>query len=496
MRFPNQIICLFLALFLGHKLQAQQKITVGAKHFNEGYILSEIIAQLLENEGFTVERKFNLGGTAISFEALRTKAIDVYPEYSGTIASEVLKTGLYTSLDDIKEQLQQQYKLAISLPYGFNNTYAIVVSKELATKLQLENLSQLAKHPELKGGISYEFLKRGDGWKNLAESYKLGQEVKGIEHGLAYTALNHRRIDFTDAYSTDGEIKKYNLSLLKDDGHFFPAYQALSFYNPDLPVKAIQALNKLNNSISNKDMQAMNAMSLFGKKDFASIARDFLKAKRLSKTGKTSPSDSSKDLFLHLMQHIWLTFLSVFIAVCIALPLGIALYRYQLFLNPVLYFTGILQTIPSIALLALMIPLLGIGMVPAVTALCIYAILPVLRNTISGLKGVDRQLKEVAVAIGLSRNQRLRRVELPLAVPTIISGIRIATVINIGTSTLAAFIGAGGLGEYIVTGLALNNTQLILKGAIPAAVLAIAFEILFELIERFILPRHLKGIDK
>ncbi len=122
----------------------------------------------------------------------------------------------------------------------------------------------------------------------------------------------------------------------------------------------------------------------------------------------------------------------------------------------------------------------------SILALCIYALLPILRSTITGLETVDPQLKNVATAIGLNQKQKLRLVELPLALPTILSGIRIASVINVGTATLAAFIGAGGLGEYIVTGLALNNTELILKGAIPAAVLAVVIELLFELITKLL----------
>ncbi len=459
---------------------AQQKITVGAKHFNEGYILSEIISQLLENEGFTVERKFNLGGTSIAFEALRTKQIDVYPEYSGTISSEILKHPEKLSLDEIKKQLQEKYSLDISKPFGFNNTYAIVLNNDVAAKSGIAKISDLANHKSLTGAISYEFLERQDGWKNLANAYEITNPVKGIEHGLAYTALNNNKIDFTDAYSTDGEIKKYNLKVLEDDKHFFPDYSALGFYSSSLPDEAKQAIDKLNNLVSEDEMQEMNALALYAKKDFSVIASDFLGSKGLIKKVQTSTAGYWSDLMKHLVQHLYLTFISVIIAVIIALPLGLYLYRSRLLVKPILYLTGILQTIPSIALLALLIPALGIGSKPAIVALCVYALLPILRSTITGLETVDPQLKNVATAIGLTKKQTLKLIELPLATPTILSGIRIASVINVGTATLAAFIGAGGLGEYIVTGLALNNTELILKGAIPAALLAIVIELFFE----------------
>lgn len=460
---------------------------MGAKHFNEGYILSEIISQLLENEGFQVERKFNLGGTSIAFEALHNKQIDVYPEYSGTISAEILKLKQRNpSLDEIKAELRNSYGLEISKTFGFNNTYAIVTSSQVAESSGISRISDLINHSNLKGAISYEFLERQDGWKTLAKEYGLTTSVSGIEHGLAYTAINSNKIDFTDAYSTDGEIKKHKLKVLEDDKHFFSDYAALALYNSALPAKAKQAIDKLGDQITEDEMQEMNALALYAKKSFPTIANDFLNRKGLIKNVQTHSVSYWGDLSRHLAQHLFLTFLSVLIAVMIALPLGLILYRSRLLLKPILYLTGILQTIPSIALLALLIPITGIGTKPAIVALCIYALLPILRNTITGLETVDPQLKNVAKAIGLSGKQRLRLVELPLAMPGILSGIRIASVINVGTATLAAFIGAGGLGEYIVTGLALNNTELILKGAIPAALLAIAIELLFELITKLL----------
>jgi osmoprotectant transport system permease protein len=485
-------VCIFLLLMLSVSAMAQQPIRVGAKHFNEGYILSEMIALLLEDGGYVVERRFNLGGTTVAFEALRTNAIDVYPEYTGTLSAEILQDTSLSSLEAINTALQQHFGLRISDPYGFSNTYALIMTGDRADALAVTSISDLKKHPELAAGLSYEFLKRADGWDNLARAYHLPLKATGLEHGLAYQALRDGKIDVTDAYSTDGEIERYGLQLLEDDLGFFPDYQAVTLYRSTLPDSARQILDKLAGIIDEKAMQEMNAQALFQERTHRDIALEFLTQKGLLQANTNEAISTASDIFQHVVTHITLTLLSLLAAIAVALPSGIALYRLPRLSRVVLYFTGMLQTIPSIALLALMIPLLGIGIVPAVVALFLYALLPILRNTLVGLTTVDPQLRKVAYGLGMSNWQRLRYVELPLAVPGILTGIRTAAVINVGTATLAAFIGGGGLGEFIVTGLALNNINLILQGAIPAAILAIVIELIFELIEKMLVPRHLR----
>lgn len=465
---------------------------MGAKHFNEGYILSEMIAIILEDAGFAVERKFSLGGTAVSFEALRNNAIDIYPEYSGTIAYEILKARHNLTLDEINVLARKKFNLEISAPYGFSNTYALVMARRKAKMLNISTISDLQRHPELTAGMSYEFLKRQDGWEALASFYGLPHDAVGLEHGLAYEAVLQNRIDVTDGYSTDGEIKKYDFIFLYDDKRFFPEYHALSFYVGSLPPDAKKAIEKLNFSISEKEMQSLNAFALFEKRSHFEIAREFLLRKQLIKDKPEKALPGVREILNKTLVHIKLTLLALVAATIVAFPLGIFIYWHPLFSRGALYFTGILQTIPSIALLALMIPLFGIGLLPALVALFLYALLPILRNTVTGLFSVDPELKKVASAIGLNNWKRLRLVEIPLAMPVIITGIRTAAVINVGTATLAAFIGAGGLGEFIVTGLAVNSTNLILKGAIPAALLAILMELAFEGIERILIPDHLR----
>ena len=457
--------------FISWNCGAQKVIRVGSKHFTEGYILSEMISQVLESKGYIVERRFNLGGTMVCFEALKKGEIDIYPEYTGTITKEILRSDL-----NVLEKLG----LSISKPYGFNNTYSLVVKSGLKT------ISELKDHPELKAGISYEFLKRQDGWEALVKAYGLPQQPTALEHGLAYQALMENKIDITDCYSTDGEISVNKLVVLEDDKNFFPKYEAVSFYRSGLDIAEV--IDQLSGRITEAEMSSMNADAIYGKKSFESIASEFLMKEGIV----DSVTMKSDDFFNKILQHLYLTFTALILAIIIAIPLGIVLYWNSKFANFFLYIAGLLQTIPTIALLAIMIPLFGIGAFPAIVALFLYAILPILRNTVNGLRSIDPLLKEIAASLGMSRSQALRFVDWPLALPTILTGIRIATVINVGTATLAAFIGAGGLGEYIVTGLALNNTQMILKGAIPAAVLALLIELIFELIERRLMPAHLR----
>jgi osmoprotectant transport system permease protein len=465
---------------------------VGAKHFTEGYILSEILSQMLENEGYKVERNFSLGGTLVCFDALRNNAIDVYPEYTGTLSQEILKIDGKVSLEQINEKLKNSFNLEISQPYGFNNTYAMTMKKETAEKYGILKISDLVNDPDVKVALSYEFLKRKDGWENLASTYGLRNKPAGIEHGLAYQALDEGKIEMTDAYSTDGEITRYNLIILQDDKNFFPSYYAVSFYRAELDQKVKDIISKLTSQINENEMQRMNSQVLYEKKSFSEAAQNFLNNKNLIKSNKIFQKENiSAEILSKTLTHIKLTIIALLLAILISIPLGVLIYFYSSISKPVLYFTGLLQTVPSIALLALMIPLFGIGVVPAIAALFLYALLPILRNTVTGLFSVDPLLKKVATGIGLTRLQRLRYVELPLAMPAIFGGIKTAAVINIGTATLAAFIGAGGLGEFIVTGLALNNTGLILRGAIPAALLAVLTEFLFELIEKIFIPKHL-----
>ncbi len=485
------LIAVLLLLGAAHSAVGET-VVVGSKHFNEGYILAEVIAQLLEDRGVQVERKFGLGGTLVCFEALKNNEIDVYPEYSGTLEQAILKLSRRVSYAELREILKRRYDMDLLDSFGFNNTYAIALSRSAAQQRRLKTISDLAKFPDLRFGFTHEFLNRHDGWPGLAQTYGLAVRPVGIEHGLAYQAIREDTLDVTDVYSTDGDIKKFDLVLLEDDRQYFPIYLAAPLVRGGLDERIMQTLRGLAGTLNEEEMQALNGMVVLEGKSFAEVAHRFLREEGLLKSEGDVVGESKWGILLfRTVTHIKLTLIALVAGMAVAIPGGIVIYRLRALSRPVIYTAGLLQTIPSIALLALMIPLFGIGAKPAIAALFFYSLLPILRNTVAALFSIDPVLKKVSVGIGLTAWQRLRHVELPLAAPTILAGVKTAAVINIGTATLAAFIGAGGLGEPIVTGLALNDTSLILEGAIPAAILAIMTEWGFEGLEKLLIPKHL-----
>ena len=204
----------------------------------------------------------------------------------------------------------------------------------------------------------------------------------------------------------------------------------------------------------------------------------------MSQSGAAFVVQRFPELVTKLGEHLVLTGVSTGVAVMIGLPLGIWITRSPIVRGGVLAVTGIVQTIPSLALLAFLLPFLGIGVLPAIVALTLYALLPIVRNTFTGVDGIAPEIVEAAQGVGFNDRQRLWMVELPLAVPVIVAGIRTAAVIGVGIATLSAFIGAGGLGDFIVRGLALNNARLILLGAVPAAALALVIDYVIGVVEK------------
>lgn len=497
MKARSQVLALLLSCSLGWgggASAAEAPLRVGSKNFNEGYVLAEMISQVLEEAGFTVERKFGLGGTLICFEALANDEIDVYAEYTGTLSQAVLDAPRVRSISALNTLLADR-GVELLEPFGFNNTYALAMKRPLARKLGVTSIGDLARHPELRVVVSHEFLERSDGWPGLAQAYGLDGKVTGIEHGLAYQALESGAIDVTDAYSTDGELERYDLLVLADDRGFFPEYLAAPLVRRDLPDAARQALSKLAGLIDDAQMQHLNAEVVFAGRSFADVANDFLAARGLVPRRELD-GEMWRSLAANTLRHLQLTGIALGLAVVAGIGASLAVFRLPVASRALTYFCGLLQTIPSIALLALMIPLFGIGPLPAVVALFLYSLLPILRNSLTALANIDPTLVRVAVAMGLSSGEQLRLVYVPLALPSMFAGVRTAAVISIGTATLAAFIGAGGLGDPIVTGLALNDVNLILQGAIPAALLAVVTELLFEGLERIALPGHLRGADQ
>jgi osmoprotectant transport system permease protein len=406
---------------------------------------------------------------------------------------------------DAMNQALAPLGLGVAIPLGFNDGYALAMRDAQAQRLHIVSLSDLAQHPELKLGLSNEFIGRADGWRGLAQRYGFTQAPTGLDHGLAYTALAQKQVDVIDIYTTDAKIAQLGLRVLQDDLHYFPRYDAVVLYRLDVPTrfpKAWAALQTLAGSIDERAMIAMNARAELQGVAFDVIARDYLAGKATGAVAATgnAPDAARRGFWAKLFgpdlarltwQHLALVAISVAVAVLLAIPLAVLVFPHPRLRALVLGATGLLQTVPSLAMLAALISLMGvIGVMPALLALMLYALLPIMRNTTTGLAEVPQGLRLAGQALGMTARQRMRYVELPLALPTILAGVRTATSIAIGTATIAAFIGAGGYGERIVTGLALNDDQLLLAGALPATVLALLSEALFEVIERMIRRRR------
>jgi osmoprotectant transport system permease protein len=483
--------CLPAFLIFASGSLAAKPVVVGSKKFTESYVLGEIAKRSLSDAGIPAEHRQGMGGTIILWEALRSGQIDIYPEYTGTIAQEILKRSDELTFEQIANELGKA-GIGMTEPLGFNNTYALVMLRSRAEKLGLRTITDLKNHPELKFGLTHEFLDRQGGWRPLTQHYQLNpQSVIGIDHALGYAALVKGSIDVKDAYSTDAKISENDLVVLEDDRQFFPQYKAVFLFRFALPAPAISALRKLEGTIDEAKMVRLNAK--------AERTKNYARAASLYFEPDSTSTSAFGETFPHKLarwtgRHLELAGFSLLLSVLVGIPLGIWASRGGAIGHVILGFAGIVQTIPSLALLALLVPLpfFGISVRTAITALFLYGLLPIVRNTATGLQDIPRALRESAIALGLSPAARLWQIHLPMASRSILAGIKTSAVINIGTATLAALIGAGGLGEPILSGLNLNDHATILEGAIPAAVLALLVQSLFDLLDRVLIPKGLR----
>jgi len=472
-------------------------VRVGSKSFTESYLIAEIVARIAEQVGEApVERRFGLGGTGMVYGALAGGEIDLYPEYTGTISRAILKDSSVTTVPALRARIRPR-GLIISDPLGFANTYALAVRRDTAARLGLRRISDLDRHPRLTAAFDPGFLDRDDGWPGLQHHYGLRlAAVRGMEHALTYPALISGRVDVIDVFSTDGQLARTDLVVLTDDRRFFPDYAAALLARASLAARlprtwaALQ--QRLGGRIDNATMARLNAEVELDRRTFAQAAAAFLGEREAADAG-TARRRLGRDLATRTVEHLVLVAASLAVAIAVGLPLGLLAARHRFLGQIELMGISVLQTVPALALLAFMIPLFGIGRVPALVALCLYALLPIVRNTYAGVSSLDRQLLDMAAVMGLSGRQRLAWIELPLAAVTIMAGIKTAAVLTVGTATLAAFIGGGGYGTLIVTGLALNDVPTILAGAIPAALMALAIHVAFEALDRLVVPRPLRG---
>jgi len=497
---------------------ARPPVVVASKPFGESYLLCEMFAQLLESRGMTVDRRPGLGATELAFAALRTNAIDVYPEYTGTGLLAVLHDSLTDSLAadprrvfaHVARRFSDVYGVRWLPPLGFQNTYAIAVTERVAAEHRLRTLSDLARESaSLTAGFTADFIGRPDGLAGLRGAYGLAPKaVRPLAPAVKYQALATGAVDVVDGYSTDGLLAKYRLVTLSDDRHFFPPYEAAALVSPRVATgraDAIAALSLLSGRLNETMMRDLNRRVEVDGESVHAVAASALTTLGLvggSHMGARQMRGATRESFARYLwaqratlgkltlRHLALVSVALFAAMCVAIPLGLALERSRPLAETTIRALGVIQTVPNIALLAFMIPLLGVGVLPAVVALWLYALFPIVRGTFNGVRDADPEAVEAAEALGMTPRQRLVQVRLPLAAPAIMAGVRTAAVITVGTATLAAFIGAGGLGEPIVAGLSLADSRMVLSGALPAALLAVIADAALALAERFVAPAH------
>ncbi|MFO8099939.1 MAG: glycine betaine ABC transporter substrate-binding protein [Salinibacter sp.] len=491
-RFALLALVLALLTGAGHAQTPDSTLTIGSKKFTENVILGWMGAQLMEAEGLSARHREELGGSRFLWDALRRGDIDAYPEYTGTLLRELLADTEVTR-SALADTLAR-YGIAMTRPLGFDNTYALGMRADQADSLGIRTIGDLRAHPDLSFGFTNEFMDRGDGWPSLKSAYNLPQSARGIDHDIAYRGLQSGQLDLIDLYSTDAEIERYDLRILDDNKDHFPSYQAVFLYRRDLQTRtpaAIRALTRLEGQIPADTMQALNARSQIDQVDEATVASAFVN-RTFGLNARADTDTRFERLRRYTADHLVLVGLSLGLAIVLGIPLGIAAAKRRVLGPGILAVVGVIYTIPALALLAMMVPPLGLGRVPAVTALTLYSLLPIVWTTYTGLKDIAGALRESAEALGLPAGAKLWRVELPLAARSILAGIKIAAIINIGAATLGALIGAGGYGQPILTGIRRANLGLILEGTVPAAVLTLLLLGILEGVERLLLPRSMQ----
>jgi len=470
------------------------RVQVGSKDFTESYVLAEVAVESLERRGLAALHRPGMGGTIILWQALRSGAIHAYPDYTGTISEQILDAPRGLSLEEIRAGLEG-HGIGMTDPLGFENTYALVMRREDAEARGIRTLSHLRDHPDLRVGLTHEFMERRDGWRPLSAHYGLEfSQVRGLDHSLAYSALARGELDLMDAYSTDAKLAELDLVTLEDDHGFFPGYEAVFLYRLDAPPQAVEVLDDLSGTLDQEEMIRLNsAAESLG--DYGNAA--------LLHFQEEAPAGAGATVVLSrilgwTLRHLQLVLISLILAILVGIPLGIRASRQDLFSQILLGTVGVIYTIPSLALLAVLVavPFLGIGTRTAIVALFLYSLLPIVRNTAAGLGAIPGEIRESAMALGLEPGAQLRRIYLPMALPTILAGIKTSAVINVATATLAALIGVGGLGEPILSGINLNDGGIILQGAVPAALLALAVQFVFDGLESALVSPGLRAKGK
>lgn len=476
-------------------LQDGSEVSIGSKSFIESVVLGELAQGVLQHSEIDAAHDRQSMQAQLSWQAIKNGEIDLYAEYTGTLMRELLVDANLQTLDELREELATR-GLKITAPLGFRNNYGLGMQEETAERWGIKSISDLKDHPELRFRFSDPFMAREDCWPSLHDHYNLPQQnVRGMNHDLAYVALVNGACDVIDVYTTDAEIEHFNLRVLEDDLDHFPVYEAVILYRSDLVDRypgIEDALAQLQGVIDEQEMMALNARVKYDKQQAGEVAAAYL-SNDLGIDVENNLETWQQRLLRNTLEHLRLVTVSLTAAIIVALPLGIIAAGKRRVGQGILAVVGVVQTIPSLALLAFMVPLLGVGVRPAMMALFLYSLLPIVRNTHAGLHDIPSQIRDSAYALGLPATARLFRVELPMASRSIMAGIKTSAVINVGTAALGGLIAAGGFGQPIMTGLSRLDMQMVVwQGAVPASILALVVQGVFELAERIIVPKGLR----
>ena len=486
-------------------------VRVGSKLFTESVILGEILARLADGEDVTPVHRRALGGTRLVFNALLQGELDAYVDYTGTLMLEIYSSEGVSDDRMLRDRLNRD-GLGMLDPIGFNNTYGIAMRKQQAFDLGVRTISDLSDHPQLVLGSNNEYLERADGWRVLRDTYDLPQKTpRAMDHDLAYLALSRSELDAMIVYTTDAKIGSLDLIVLKDDLEHFPVYEAVVVYRLDLAEKAPGVLERfrlLSGSLDAATMGLMNnEVEARGKSEFR-VAGEFLDVLTGMTVRSSQGRESDESLVARLIQrtqeHLILVALPVLFASILGIPLGVLAAHRPKIGHLVLGAVGVGQTVPALALLVLLIPFLAwidgwaplrvpaLGATPAIIALTVYSLLPIVRTSHAGVVNIEHSLLESAQALGLRSRDRLLYIEFPLALPTILVGIKTAAVISVGYATLGGFVDAGGYGAPIFAWIRTQDHDLLLIGALPAVVMALIVQSGFDLGERLLIPSGLR----
>ncbi|RLA63412.1 MAG: hypothetical protein DRQ88_04645 [Epsilonproteobacteria bacterium] len=472
---------LILSLFLTFNLfaKATPVLTVGSKLETENKILAEIIAQALETTGeVQIERKFSLGSSGVIYNTLKKGDIDIYPEYSKRIGEVVISSQWQRHLYQINKALAGEGILMAGL-LGFNNSYSLVVKKDNVKFKNIENISDLKGFTSYQRAFSYDFLRAQDGFSSVFKAYGIDTGIKHrsfkMKKDRLIGALNSGEVDLIQVGSTSPDIVRHNLKVIKDDKKHMSRNFGIILVKGSFAKRFPASWKLLNDvilkKITNDDMAKMNAQVELEGKTYSTVAMSFLK-----KAGLDTRFSLWKQISPKFFTHLQLVIIPLLFSTLFGLFLVVMATKNKVFEKLVSSINRFYKPIPFLIILCVLIPFLGTGKVPVYMALFIFGIFPIVKWS----KSTNEE------------DANLSWWGTPMASHNIWAGIKNTAFINVGIATLAAYIGAGGLGDLIISGLSGKDKNLILMGVIPAIILAAFIHLIVELSDKYTTPKSLR----